>query len=333
MTETPMRANTGSLLDGIPKSVLQAIYHTVTGKVENQTTTLRSNVEIRRDDIVRLFGMLQQQLEHYEAVADPAVTVIVRDSNDRSLTYSSWERFQTLEVESLSVTSEMIIKVEFLIQIINTPAPQRCIITIDLDSGLPVLSNDKPMAIGFLDWFSEFASDWPAAKVSIDFVDFLVARNLQAGVTEWFNGLRKAETPPFSKSLQPILKLMRLFIPQMGRIGFAAFIMTYLAIAESPLRLISLVQAGCLGLVLWSITNAYSSSLSNYIGGRIALSLMPGVILLTEGDQRAYDAAKKRMKGVGSSLAYYVLALSIQIALNVAASYIYEISKQLSRRP
>lgn len=83
--------------------------------------------------------MLITQIQLHHLISPPTITVVVRHENSRSITYSSWTRFQELNAGNYEITSEIILKYEFLIQIPNTPKPQRCIVNIGLDSSLPVL--------------------------------------------------------------------------------------------------------------------------------------------------------------------------------------------------
>lgn len=127
----------------LPKTALQALYHAVTGKTETYSKILSKNVIITYHNFEQLYYRIRQQIDHYQLLADPTVTVIVKNKDSKKLQYSSWERFQDFSVNSPDMTSELIIKLEFMIQLPNTVSPQRCIINVSLDSGLPVVTTRR----------------------------------------------------------------------------------------------------------------------------------------------------------------------------------------------
>ena len=51
-------------------------------------------------DFDRLYGMLVDQLGIHEKVIEPTVTVVVKHANGKTVTYSSWERFNALRVNN-----------------------------------------------------------------------------------------------------------------------------------------------------------------------------------------------------------------------------------------
>lgn len=149
-----------------PPGVLQALYHAVTGKTENYSKRLSGNVVIAHTDIVRLHDMILQRIQHYETVYPATVSVIIKDADEKKLTYSSWERFRFLEIGSMSVTSELILKFEFLIKLPSSNDPQRCIINIELDSGLPIVTAEDGISTNFISFFGSFSYKWRPVLIS-----------------------------------------------------------------------------------------------------------------------------------------------------------------------
>jgi len=315
--------DTGSLVEAIPRTVLQAVYHAVTGKVENQSKTLKGNVEIHHDDVVRLYSMIKQRLEHYEIVADPSVTVVTKSADDQRLTYSSWERFRGVELGTLEVTSELILKLEFVLQIPNTPSPQRCVVNVAIDSGLPVVSTDQKYPSDFYEYFTTFALEWDAVRVSVDFVDFLVGKTFSSTVEEWFGTLRVAPQSKWAKSSVKLIPAIKLLMAQSGRFGFAIFMAGYMLFAGPGGSIRSIVYAACAGLTIWCALNILGVHFSRVISRRISLAVIPAVVLLTEGDARAYEKVKTRINGARSDVIQLGFVGVTQILLNVVASYAY----------
>jgi hypothetical protein len=315
--------STGSMVKAIPRTVLQAVYHAVTGKVENQTKTLKGNVEVHHADILRLYSMIQQRIDHYAIVADPSVTVVTKSSAEQKLTYSSWERFRAVERGTLEVTSEVILKIEFVLQIPNTPAPQRCVISVNIDSGLPLIGDDRDMGSGFYEFFAIYAHEWEAVKVSVDFVDFLVGKTFSSTVEEWFKTLKKAPQSKWAKAAAKFLPILRLLLGQSGRLGFAAFMAGYLWFSGPGESIRRAAYAACFGLMLWCFATVIGAYITRVLTRRLSLAVMPAIIVLTEGDGRAYEKVKERLEGIGSDSIKLVFVAVTQIALNVIASYVY----------
>jgi hypothetical protein len=190
-------------LDSLPKSALQAIYHSVTGKTESMSKELTGNVVVNIDDIERLYQMFIDQLGIHQCIIDPTVTVVAKHENQKSYTYSSWKRFKNLRVNNHELTSEISIKLEFVIQIPGTPQPQRCVINLNIDSSLILLIKEKEKLPGseVFGFYFFFNRNWKTVELTIDFVDFLIARSFVGIVEEWFSSLQK--TP--SKNLNDFL--------------------------------------------------------------------------------------------------------------------------------
>lgn len=184
-------------LDNMPRTALQAIYHAVTGKTENLSKTLKKNVIIRHAEVEQLYLRMTQQIEHYGPLVKPTVTVVLKQADSKSLQYSSWEKFRDFQINSTEITSELNLQFEFITHLPNTPGPQRFVLNINLDSGLPfVRSRAKNDLNGlYFSLFSFLAKDFPTVRISIDFVDFLIAKIFAASVEEWFNGLDVIKTP------------------------------------------------------------------------------------------------------------------------------------------
>ena len=166
----------------LPRTALQALYHAVTGKTDNLSKILHGNVFICYQDFERLYERLQQQVEHYDLLSSPTVSVVLKQANSKSQTYSSWEKFREFQINAFEITSEVSIKLEFLAKLPSTVTPQRCVVNVSLDSGLPVIhENFKQNASSeFLSFFFPISQNFPTVEISIDFVDFLVAKILVA---------------------------------------------------------------------------------------------------------------------------------------------------------
>jgi hypothetical protein len=179
----------------LPMSALQAMYFAVTGKTESISKDFTRNVRITLEDLRVLHTKILQKLEHFVTPVPPTVTILAKMHNKQSLRYSSWERFQMFEVASNDVTSELIIKYEFLIQLPNIENPQRCVINVTIDSKMPVLKDELDNNFDD-DFFMIIGLDrFPTVKLTVEFVDFLVGKEYQQIIEEWFEHLPEVSSP------------------------------------------------------------------------------------------------------------------------------------------
>lgn len=217
-------------LQDMPRAAIQAIYHHATGKTENMSQSFTGNVLVSSDDIDNLHQMILDQLGVHAVEYGPTVTVVIKQANERAITHSSWAHYKHVSTISNDVTSEITIRYEFVLSVQNTPGPQRCIITVNVDSALPVLkSRDKDFEESWPFWLF-ISREWETAKVSIDFVDFMVARGFVNIVEEWFNGLKKSVAPLKNRRLIQQFNVFDNISIQVGRFGFAAFLAMYIFI-------------------------------------------------------------------------------------------------------
>jgi hypothetical protein len=265
-------------------------------------------------------------LIYTKKIIEPTVTVVVKQKEGKAVTYSSWARYKALRTSNHDITSEFLLKFEFVIQLPNTPSPQRCVVNVNLDSSLPVIQEqakqfDEAEVLGFL---LMMRRDWRTVEISIDFVDFLVAKSFSGVVEEWFSTLKK---PPVKKLNDIILRwfeLIRGVLFQLGRIGMAFFLGAYVwHVGLKGLSLAHATLAVSVGLILWSVFSVVQAPLSKVLLRRLHLNIVPSVILLTDGDVRAYDEITASLNSPVTTLGATVLAVMAAVGVNVGSSFIY----------
>ena len=136
-------ANHAITLGELPNSALQAIYHAVTGKTESMSRDLYENVVVRFHDIKNIVSQIVDQLKIHKNICDPTITIVTKYDNEKSVTHSSWERFEKLQENHSDVTSEITIKIETVIKIPNTVSDQRITINLNIDSAMPIIMEDR----------------------------------------------------------------------------------------------------------------------------------------------------------------------------------------------
>lgn len=313
-----------SIMEGMPRSALQALYHVVTGKTENLRKSLSGNVIIRFNDIENLYRMLIEQISHYKTIADPTVTVVIGHHDERKITYSSWERFASLQAGSASITSDVALKIEFVAIIPSSGTPQRCVINVSLDSSLPIISDLHETDRAPSPFLFYVADAWQTVEIMIEFVDFLMAKNCTSHIEDWFATLEKIRQPKMASFLIKNRMDLSSAIRQLGPIGAGFFAVTYLLTTNSGAHTAEkVIMAVALGLFAWGIVGFIRSKLNSTIMKRLFLSILPTVILITEGDERSFRDVQAKCTTLSGTIVRLIGGASAAILTNVGSSYIY----------
>jgi len=313
-------------LDQLPATAIQALYHSVTGKTETLSKPFYERVLITKGDIENVITMVQQQMQHYTIMAGPTTTIQVKLSSKEKKQFSSWQTFNLHSWPQKTVTSEIIVKIEFLLQLPETVAPQRCVINFTLDSKLPFYDRDEEDEFMPPAWVLLRS---PSVSVSIDFVDYLIAKVFLQIIEDWVKTLEQI------KSKTSLERLLRngfdwdFIFSRIGLIGLAAFIATYISIRHGELNGIrQAVNLFCFGLVLYS----FVTIITNYIGSKfyasINRSILCSMIVLTAGDSSRSKNAIEDAKKSYARIFWYAGSGLLSFLINIAASYVYSIISQ-----
>jgi hypothetical protein len=305
----------------LPATAMQALYHAVTGKTENLTKRLTKNVIIRRDDLDRLMAMLRQQMQHYVITSGPTITVKLIYANKQSQQFSSWERFAIQDASTMEITSEITIKHEFLLQLPDTSAPQRCVININIDSKLPIYMDEADDFFEFPMWI---ITNIPTVVVSIDFVDYLIAKVFCQIVDDWFGTIPSMKTNPWLARLIKSSIDWSFLFDRIGLVGLAAFMSSYVLQRGGNISNIGqLVYLLSAGIILVSVSTVFTKWLGRRFTRRLHMSSIPSMVVLTKGDEiksiKIMEEAGKSLK----SMTLYSGAAFTAVILNVVASYLY----------
>lgn len=310
----------------LPATAIQAIYHAVTGKTENLSKYFHGNVKINSGDISRLHQMIIDQVGHYELEADPTVTVVVKTDDRKAYTYSSWERYAILATSNYEVTSSILLKYEFLVKLPNGGGLQRCVISIELDSALPVLlrSRKNKTEMDELSFFMFMASEWRTVDVSIDFVDYLIAKIFCSVVDDWFKSIDKIKLSRLNSILFHRQSFIRSIFNQSGRIGMASFfaaLFVFSSVVDFSLKFV--VLASSVGLFIWSFLAAIGSLLAGRFIRRISSNIIPSVIIKSDADVKSFKEIEDDANSGSLTIIGIIFMILINISLNIIASIIY----------
>jgi len=212
---------------GTPVSMqlIQDIYNEFTGKTEEITQTYKKPFQASISDLEQLNAKIHQLQEQYSICSKNCSVTIYYLHNTRE-TFSSFERFKLYDASRLSPIESVLLKYSFLIKLPSISRLQNYTLSIRLGSRITAMKKLK-QETPFPDFipFRAFVMH-STATVSINYVDYLVARNFQDSIRDWIDGL---EEKPFSKAFRLFQKKSH-YIPILTKYSLSGFLLSLILI-------------------------------------------------------------------------------------------------------
>lgn len=329
MTQQPVDlpdSNHALSLSELPNSALQAIYHAVTGKTESMSRDHYGNVVVRFHDIRNIVHQIVDQLKIHHNVCDPTITIVTKYDNEKSVTHSSWERFEKLQENQTDVTSEITIKLETVIRIPNTVSDQRITVSLNIDSAMPLILEDKKKKHEKFDFgfFIFSRQPWRTVTYKIEFVDFLVAKNFASTIDDWFKALPKqAESKPW-QIVFANMPIIERTLHQISYAGASAFLFSFVYFkGEGALNFANLTIATAILLLIIAIYNFFRKTIIDSIKRTAISNLVPSLIILNRADESELENIERGRSSTVKSIVVLIISAIGNIGMNIAASYIY----------
>tara|TARA_Y100000780_G_C13641774_1_gene400817 strand:- start:160 stop:1224 length:1065 start_codon:yes stop_codon:yes gene_type:complete len=179
----------------LPSTVLKALFDEVTGTKEYHFSRLNKSYRIERNDISQLCLKLGQWIEHLQPTSAGFRFVIVEKRDNSGAVsrenISSYDKFVNHDFSSTSPISCLEIYFNFVIPTERSADVAAYSINIDLHGF--VLNQDGSNAmVGH-----EPGQPWSSscAEVRIEYVDYLISRNLELVIKDWFEALPEHPVP------------------------------------------------------------------------------------------------------------------------------------------
>ncbi len=325
--EHPTRdvAIVGESADGstqISMQVLQSIYNEITGGTEELNKGYDKDFQLEFCDLEQLNHKFEQVVEQYH-IESKNCSVKLYHLDDTRETFSSFDRFRIYNKSSTSPIESIIIKYNFLIVLPKTRKPQSYTISIRIASRITII---KKMRSGNHQYPRRILRMMrgQTAMVSVDYVDYAVARNFLILVDGWFDSLNVGTSPFLLKFIRNKSEYVTTF-SKYGLGGFSVFLIyERLPIYLSPQEVNQLIFAKLVLLGFSVIFIAYQ--LGKYLGRKSEYTLDEltelSFIKINKGDEKLIEEIEK---GNRRMIFKAISNVGITLILGVAASIIANI--------
>lgn len=306
-------------------SVAQAIYHHVTGKTERIFEAFSGVFKVELCHITQLHHKIAQTAQrHHQDEKNCSVDVALHKKE--RVRSSSYERFSQMDWAVADPVSEIVYTYNFLSH--NNVAPvgaelkpenYKILVTINQDTRFDTNSDEEEMPYYLRSLFTG-----KSIRVSINYVDYTIARAILAAVREWVDALPKAEkgrlattiikagdsiktVVPYLLAAVSVLALGNFSLIPANNENFEQFVKNLIPAIAGTITLFAFSLLATEGIV----KSAHFMSRSTYI-------------LLTSGD-RAREAAKEmKITTMRWHLGFWSASIILSLALNILGSYIFE---------
>jgi len=281
----------------------QAIYHQVTGRTEQIRKRYSDNLLVEFSEIEQLHFKVKQLCDVHRIIACNEVVSVFHDK-ERKEQFTSFERFRAYNTNAVSPTVSVVLKYNFSIIPAGLERPQEYAISIRLVSRVAMLQQIKNEAPPFIPghFVGFFVSN--TAEVTIDYVDYVIARGFLEAFDEWLQGCKKSPSIPLLR----LLRRWSVFIPDAAKliagvlISWFAFqsIPTYFTASTQPdiwARFFVVYAGGA--LILVPLMGTIGSLIENAIDSYPVLSYLK----LNKGDINLIEKFSERKRSVIYKLA------------------------------
>lgn len=177
--------------DSVSMQVVQQIYKDVTGKTERLAKAYSINHQTVFGDIESLNRRLAHVLEQYNVVQG-GCNVTFSHVDNSSERYSSFERACVYDAGSTIPIENVNIEYNFLIVLPVAQKPETYKVVVNLRSRAALLEKAREQDNFEAQFISLFASK--TGMVSVDYVDYAVARNIFREIDQWFESLHSIKS-------------------------------------------------------------------------------------------------------------------------------------------
>jgi hypothetical protein len=304
--------------------VLQSIYHEITGKKEEVSKSYDEPYIITISEFEQLNLRILQTCEQYhiKALTTEFKIYYINDTQD---TFSSFERFKAFNAGSDSSVESVLLKYNFLILLPKINQPQSYTITIRVASRIAI---DKKMNSELFEMpkiLKVLGSR--IAIVTIEYIDYVVARTFLNVIDGWFKVLPCTSMPAWLKKVKKHSGYFPLLFKYAVGAIVAVIIFQIIPVILKPTSTLptfaNFVFAAFVGLfAAYKIGGHLGRATESSIDDWTALSY----IQFTAGDKKEIDTARTANKwAISKVVASFAGSILISIAAKIIANIIIDI--------
>ena len=288
----------------ISPKVYQDIYHQITGKTEKISKSYKNNLLIDFEEIKQLNIKVLQLADIHHVIGKNESIVIYYD-NDRKEEFTSFERFEKYNSSKNKATLNLILKYNFLIQLPELPNPQAYVLTIKLNSRLAMIETLEREAPAFIPYGIFAFMHRNSAEISIEYIDYVIARGFIETFDEWVNGCHSIAINKYLNFFQSSSKylpiILQLIIGTITVYSFLLFIETLPDIFSQ-----SWGRFFVISFVSFFFIIKAASLVGSFIEKYIDSFYQDSYLRLTRGDEKLIERSKARKRGIAIRIIFQV---------------------------
>tara|TARA_R110000868_G_scaffold266274_1_gene525236 strand:+ start:121546 stop:122550 length:1005 start_codon:yes stop_codon:yes gene_type:complete len=193
-----LAGDSGGLVD---VKVYQAIYNQLTGKSEKATDRYTDNIVVDFDDVRMIYEKIHQSAKVHNVIAENFNVTFFHLKNKKSQ-FSSYEKMMNYDRSYPNPIISIVLKFHYSIILPEINKPQEYIVTARIMSRVAKakqVNEDSPpfMRGRFFPMFKD-----QTAEISVEYVDYIVARTFLDAFRDWMESCTKITDPKFISFLQ-----------------------------------------------------------------------------------------------------------------------------------
>ncbi|WP_333898859.1 hypothetical protein [Agrobacterium pusense] len=309
-------------IKNLPASVMEALYHEITGKKEKLSFFIPDPKTIDFAHLSDLVTKIEQNTRKYKPTSTN-MTVEISYLDGRRFSFSSWMAFARTDFRTRAKTGFVHIKFDFLMKS-SIDTFNSYSISVILDS-----------SVGIGDFFSEEFRDVyqltrkdslvKLCEVNIEYIDSLVARDYWAIINEWYKDL-----PDVNHGIDLTPKTKRALGNSLSFIVHISPALPFLYALQKSEQSISINQmasyfvwAFVVALITVHVGRFSVGYMMHYLDGIANL----GTINLTRGDQESVSGQIRRNRRKLITAAAWFWGVISALGTSIFSSFLYDYIK------
>jgi hypothetical protein len=264
--------------------IAQALYNIITAKTEKTQKSYKSNYKITFESIKQLYTKFEQMITQWNILGN-SCSITINHIDDSTDEFSSFERFTLYDLSKASSIEQIILKFSFLLRSDGFNEEEKYMqnynITVRILNKVAFYNHrEKEFASSFFRFMTE-----DNLILEIEYVDYIIARNIISTVDSWEVGLEKNN---YNKMIDMIQRYS-MYFPSIIRLIFFIIICVYLINNIENRSILNLIELSKFSLL--SLLSIYIFMQIGYYFGRLLEKSIDGLvstayIMINSGDSQ-----------------------------------------------